>query len=205
MVSLRIVLLIIIPSLAFSQAHIYRSMQVGKTSALATGSGNNLTISSGTATFASPLPDTIGIGDAVQYDDDSDGDIDANDSICFISGRTSSTSLTVKNAAGTNPTDVTNDQDWSIFRSYTGLANAESGTENTGIDADLRAFDAGNVNLVSGNLVWHFALYRGQVNEALTIDGWTTGSSNYMRWFTPYLSTQVGTSQRHSGVLNRRA
>src|SRR5262245_63896515 len=118
-----------------AQTSIYRSVQ-NKTSAIQAGSGINLTISSGTATFASAMPDSIGVGDAIQYDDDSDGDIDANDSICFIHGRTSSTVFMVKNAAGSNPTDVTNDQDWSIFRAYLNITNCENRTENTGIDSD---------------------------------------------------------------------
>lgn len=185
----------------FSQTVIFRSVQPVITSALATGSGNNLTISSGAATFANALPDTVGVGDAVQYDDDNDGDIDANDSICFIHARTSSTVFTVKNAAGANPTDTAAaDQDWSIFRAFTTLANWENGDENTGIDVDLRAFDAGTRNIVTNNEQWNIACYRGRDTVQLIQSGWTTGATNFVKIYTPYLSTEVGTSQRHAGI-----
>ena len=59
-----------------------------------------MTISGSTATFDEPLPNRIGVGDAIQYDDDGDGDIDSSDSIVFIHGRTSATEYTVQSLHG---------------------------------------------------------------------------------------------------------
>lgn len=202
-------ILLLLPFFASAQTQIYRSVQAGKTSALATGTSNAMTISSGTATFNSAIPDTIGVGDAIQYDDDGDGDIDANDSICFIHGRTSSTVYTVKNAAGSNPADVVGDQDWSIFRAYTSWQLAENGTENTGIDADLINFDTHttgrDISAATGtNEVWRFAMYRGEesVSASTDLDGWVTGANNFLIFYSPILPSEVGVSQRHSGSLS---
>ena len=185
---------------------IFRSVGVGATAPLATTTqGGNLTISGSTATFGNAPGDTIGVGDAIQYDDDNDGDIDSNDSIVFIHERLTSTTYTVKTSTGGVPTAVTNDQDWSIFRAYTSLANAESGTENTGIDSDLRSFDAGNRDIAANSEQWNFACYAGVGNLAdgssgeVAINGWTTSPTNYIRIYTPYLTSEVGTSQRHNG------
>jgi len=61
---------------------LYRS--VGATiTALASGAGNGLVISGSTALFDSSLPDNVGVGDAIQYDSDNNGSIDA---IAFIHG-----------------------------------------------------------------------------------------------------------------------
>lgn len=200
-----LIILFFLPSLLFGQTVIYRSIQINKTSALATGAGNNLTISGSTATFASALPDSIGVGDVIQYDADANGTVD---NLAFIHGRTSSTVYTVKDSLGatTNLNAVTNDQDWSIFRSYINLNFNESGTENTGVADALENFDTGNRNIVTANEQWHFACYRGLLGGGAQFDAWTTGTAtsnpnNYVRMYAPYLSSEVGTSQRHAGVF----
>ena len=73
---------------------IYRSVGPSATTAITTGSSNEMTITGTTATFQSSLPTNVGVGDAIQYDDDSDGDIDSDDSIVFISGRITERILT---------------------------------------------------------------------------------------------------------------
>lgn len=181
----------------FAQTQIYRSTQYGKTSALKTGAGINLTISGTTATFASAMPDTVGVGDAIQYDAVGLGAIT---NICFISARTSSTVYTVQDAAGGAPTACTNDQDWSIFRAYTSWANVESGTENTGINVTVRNFDAGNENLSSANENWNVACYRGYDTDALDINGWTFNTNNRLTFYSPTSLSEVGLTQRHAGV-----
>jgi hypothetical protein len=191
---------------------IYRSVGPSNTTALATGAGNNMTISGGVATFATALANNIGVGDAIQYDDDNDSDIDANDTIMFIHGRTSSTQYTVRLVNGNIPADMgTADQNWSIFRAYTSLANAETGIENTGIDADLRDFDtwqvAGGRNLVANNEQWNIALYASSSADTSVVDinGWTTGANQYLKVYTPVASSEVGVSQRHVGVWDNSA
>ena len=181
---------------------IYRSVGPSNTTALATGQGNDLTISGSTATFDESLPNRIGVGDAIQYDDDGDGDIDSNDSIVFIHGRTSSIEYTVKTSTGGTPTAVTNDNDWSIFRAYTALALAETGTENTGIDADLVDFDtftAGR-DLIANGEQWNIACYGDSPDSTYSrIDDWTTSDENYLKIYTPVYKSEVGESQRHQG------
>ena len=86
---------------------LYRSVGNSAT-ALASGSGNALTILGSTATFGSVLSDSIGVGDAIQYDSDGNDTIDA---IAFIHGRTDSQTYTVKDKDGATPTAVTGDNE----------------------------------------------------------------------------------------------
>lgn len=189
------------PSSAFATTAIYRSASPAATSALAVGTSNSLTISGSTATFASALPSNVGVGDALQYDSDGNGSID---SIAFIHGRTSSTVYTVKSASGATPTAVSGDNDWSLFRAYTSLGNAESGTENASIDSAVQNFDtfSGGNNLVTGDLQWNILLYANGTtgDSSLTIDGWTASATQYLNIYTPTSTAEVGTSQRHAGV-----
>lgn len=189
------------PPEPYATSVIYRSVGPSNVSAL-TSSGT-LTISGTTATFGGAVPNTVGVGDVIQYDDDNDGDIDANDSVCFISARTSSTVFEVRAHDGGYPTQPTaTDTDWSIFRAYTSLANAETGTENTGIDADLRNFDtwSGGRDLVANGEQWNIACYADDTDSAIVaIDGWVTSENNFLKVFAPNLQSQVGISQRHAG------
>lgn len=188
-------LFILFPVFLFGQTPIFRSVQPGVTSALS-ATGGTLTISGSTATFSLAQPDSIGVGDAIQYDSDDNGSIDA---ICFIHGRTSGTEYTVKNAAGAAPTAVSGDEDWDIFRAYTSIASVEDGTENTGIDAAVRAFDGSARNLDSNAEIFNLAVYAGTEGNDTTIDwdSWDTSATEYINFFAPYLASQVGTSQRH--------
>ena len=180
---------------------LFRSVGITAT-ALASGAANALTISGSTATFASALPNNIGVGDAIQYDSDANNSIDA---IAFIHGRRSSTEFVVKNAAGNTPTAVAGDNDWGLYRAYTKLANWESQTENTNINATVRNFDT-STDLVSGNTVMMVACYAdGEDIGSVFINGWTTDPDNYIRIFTPVFFTEVGTSQRHNGVWSTSA
>jgi hypothetical protein len=178
---------------------IYRSVGPGNNMSLATGSGNPLGISGSNAAFASPLPDDIGVGDAIQYDTNSDSSIDA---IAFIHQRVSSTEYVVKNAAGDQPQAVGSDTDWAIFRAYTSLYNAERGTENFGLDPAVRSFEtwADGRDLVSSGETWNIACYADGVDtDGVYVGGWNTGPNNYIRIFTPTTPDEVGTSQRHPG------
>ncbi|MFC1510716.1 DUF2341 domain-containing protein, partial [Candidatus Omnitrophota bacterium] len=187
-----------------SVATIYRSVGFGNTGAIAAGGGgNDLTISGTTATFSVAIGNSIGVGDVIQYDKDNGGSVD---SICFISGRTSSTSYTVQNVAGTTPTATsTDDQDWAIFRAYTSLALAEAGTENTGLDDDLQTFESWSagkdISASTGtNEQWNIACYADAADTtAVNIDGWTTETDTYLKIYTPTSTSEVGTTQRHDG------
>ena len=85
---------------------IYRSVGPGSTDALEEGTDNPMTIVGDTATFSSALANNIGVGDAIQYDDDVDGDIDSDDSIVFIDLRISNYEFRVKKAYGSLPVEV---------------------------------------------------------------------------------------------------
>ncbi|MFA4873676.1 MAG: hypothetical protein WC659_07170, partial [Patescibacteria group bacterium] len=181
---------------------IYRSIAPGSSAALTTGATNALTISSSTslATFATALADNIGVGDVIIYNTGGTATGTA-----FIHGRSSSTVYTVKTASGTAPTAVSADTSWSIYRAYTTLANAEAGTENTGIvNTAIRNFDAwsGGADLVASNTQWNIAAYANGATAdtaAVTISGWTTGQQNFIKIYTPTATSEVGTSQRHQG------
>ncbi len=200
------------PTKAYGATEIFRSVGPSATAALAAGTSNALTISGSTATFVSNLPANIGVGDVIQYDSDGNSSIDA---IAFIHGRTSAKVYTVYKADGlTNPTAVAGDNDWSIFRAYTSLANAESGIENTSINSSVANFDdwtaggdattddAGK-NLVTADQQWNIACYANGTTADIvktTINDWTTGATQYIRIFTPTSQNQVGVTQRHTGV-----
>ncbi len=185
----------LICSIAHAQTQIYRSLQVNKTAAIATNALGSLTISGSTATFSAAMPDSMGVGDAIVYN--------ATLSICFIHGRTSSTVYTVKSASGGTPTAIVTDVGWNAYRAYTALSSWESRTENTGIPVGVRDFDSGTTrNLVSNNEVWNVACYRSSNDEATVSTGasdWVTDATRYVRWYTPYAATEVGTTQRHTG------
>jgi len=163
-----------------------------------TSTSNGLTISGSTATFDSGLSNNIGMGDVIQYDSDNNGTID---SLAFVHGRTSSTQYTVKNKDGGTPTATqAKDNDWAIYRAYTSLANWQSQTENPNITEPVENDVNPSINLVTANTIMNVACYGdGQDSTAVTIDGWTTGANNYINVYTPYLPSEVGTSQRHNG------
>ena len=159
------------------------------------------------ASFTAGLPDNVGVGDAIEYDCDGDnegiGNLDASDCVIFISGRTDSQTYAVQDAAGNVPADLAvADNDWQIFRAYTSLSDAESGTVNSSIDADLQSqVTGGDHNLVVNNEQWNIALYAdGDDTTGVKVAGWTTSATNYLKIYTPYLPTEVGVSQRHDGT-----
>jgi len=188
---------------------IYRSVGPGNTSPLATGTSNTMVIASDWAIFSSALPDNVGVGDAIQYDSDDDGVVD---SIAFISERITSTYYRVQNYLGFTPTQTaTGDTDWAIYRAYTSLYNAERGNENDSINDTVENFDdwttggskdadEGGRDLTIDDVQWNIACYGdGADTTTVTIFGWTTSAQNYLKIYTPYLESEVGTSQRHSG------
>jgi hypothetical protein len=186
---------------------IYRSLAPSATGALDTGSAdaNNLSISGTTMTVVNATPDNIGVGDVVQYDSDGNDSIDA---IAFITGRTSSTIYSVQDRTGASPVPTSSaDQNWSIFRAHTSLSNAEAGTENSGVADNLEHFDvdrsiSGGKDIYASNQQYNLAAYGngGTADTAQAwINGWTTYPTNYIKAYTPILSSEVGVSQRHQG------
>jgi hypothetical protein len=179
----------------------YRSMGFGNTSPVDEGNAGHLvTITGTTATFNNPVELNVGLGDAIQYDsDDGDAVIDA---IVFIHRRIDSSTFEVRTATGASASAITtSNQYWGIYRAYTSLTNADGGSENTGIDAAVRIFDAGNRDISTNDEIWHFACYNDAVNtETLYWNSWITDDLHYIRFFAPVSSSEVGVTQRHNGT-----
>ena len=184
---------------------IYRSNGTSNTSALDTGNATDtLTISGSTATFATTVPDNVGVGDVLVYDTDASDTITSADAIVFIHARTDSQNYIVKDANGSAPDTTTSANDtWEIYRAYTSLANAEAGTINTALSTYGFSFTGGNLDLVARGEQLNFACYADATDTTgAAVDGWTTGEQNYLKIYTPKEATEVGTSQRHAGVWN---
>ena len=187
---------------AQAATQIFRSVGPGATASLATDNSHayTVTVSSGTATFSSALSNNIGVGDAVIIDTGgTDQAIDSADTLLFIHSRTSSTSYTLRTHTGATPSDIPINDTWAIYRAYTSLYNAEAGTPNTSIPI---TFNGGNRDLVANGEQWNIACYANDTTAdttAVTVDGWNTGTNNFIRIFTPVSATEVGTSQRHDG------
>jgi hypothetical protein len=181
-----------------AEAGIFRSVGPANASALATGSGNRLVIRGSRATFAAPIPDRIGVGDALQYDTDDDGIVDA---LAFVHGRVSATELVVASATGGAPVPTTAaDEEWSMYRAYLSLRAASNGNRNGAIAIDFDGW-ANPPDLVALGKSWHIACY-GDGPDTLTaaFRDWGTSETTYLRIFTPTEASEVGTSQRHAGV-----
>lgn len=189
-----------------SATNIYRSIKPsagGAGAALATGAGNNLRVSNDTCYFASALPNDVGVGMVLQYDGNNDAAITTSDTLAFFKKRVSSTVFLGQTRLGGRPMPTAAaDQDWSIFAGYTSMGLMNSLSENTNIDADLRNFDTAVTNLKTANKIWNIACYAGidSGGASITIDDWTTARTDYFRIYTPYLTTEAGTSQRHNRV-----
>ena len=185
---------------------VFRSVGPGAVAPLATGENNALTIAHGSASFTASLPDSVGVGDAIVYS--TDGSLDP-DHIAFISVRTSNREFGVqaRDGSGASETRVP-DTLWSIFRAYTSLADAVTGGANQGLPVTLADFDVwpnGN-DLVAANQTWNIACYADSLDvldgSAVIIRGWNTGPTNYLRIFTPSLTTEAGADQRHHGAYD---
>lgn len=179
---------------------VYRSIGA-TTAAIVSGAGNNMTINSSCqVSFASALPNRVGVGDVIQYDSDSNASVD---SILFISYRNSSTSYRVQMADGScsSVNVVTNIQSWSIFRAYSNTYDIETADENSGIDGNVRNFDtSGTFDLHTNNQIRYLAFYADAtfVNQAYR-PNYVTDDGNFVYAFAPKETYHVGVSQRHQG------
>lgn len=183
-------------------AQIYRSIGIGSTTALETrtSSGTNETIiADSIITFDSNVALNIGIGDAIVVDHDTP--IGFED-IFFIRKRIAANQFLLNDKDGEElSSDFSTITDWQIFRAYSSLTDSNEQTENTGIPVEVRDFDTSR-DAVSDNRAWHFAFYADAAWNLTTrhnIGTWNLSGDNYLRYFVPFLSTEVGTTQRHQG------
>ncbi|MCX5698017.1 MAG: filamentous hemagglutinin N-terminal domain-containing protein, partial [Candidatus Omnitrophica bacterium] len=172
---------------------LYRS--VGTNSADLNTSPRTVTISGTTATFNGAMPDNVGVGDVLQYV------ISSTYYLAFITGRTSSTVYTVNNSSGGTPQAASAGQVVNVYRAYNSLANWQSQTVNTTIDSSVISSVNPSKGLVTAGTVMMVPCYADGLDTAsVTITGWTTSATNYIQIYTPYQTSEVGASQRHSGV-----
>lgn len=183
-------------------AQIYRSIGIGSTTALETrtSSGTNeAIIADSIITFDSNVALNIGIGDAIVVDHDTP--IGFED-IFFIRKRIAANQFLLNDKDGEElSSDFSTITDWQIFRAYSSLTDSNEQTENTGIPVEVRDFDTSR-DAVSDNRAWHFAFYADAAWNLTTrhnIGTWNLSGDNYLRYFVPFLSTEVGTTQRHQG------
>ena len=145
-----------------------------------------MTISSGVATFSVAQTATnMGVGDKVTYN---------TTSIAYISEKVSSTTWKLITATGGTPGDVSGQTVNSIAHPFASLSAAEAGADD--------ASYLNTPNLVTGNYQLNIPCYydTGADTTAVTINGWITGSANYIKVYTPNNTTnEVNLSQRHDG------
>ena len=183
-------------------AQIYRSIGPGNTSALAERSNgmitNEASIEDSTITFESALPDNVGIGDVIVCGLDTTVGLD---DVFFIRKRISSNQFVLNDKDGAElTTDYPTLYDWEIYRAYTNVPDTDTLTENTGIPAGLSDFDT-SLEAVSDNKAWHFAFYADApyTSPKHDLGDWDIAGDNFLRYYVPFLPTEVGVSQRHSG------
>jgi hypothetical protein len=184
---------------AGSTANLYRSVGTDG-SELIDDADCTVGISGSTATFNSDaacvMPDNIGVGDVLVYNNGSN-------QLAFIHGRTSAKVFTVKDKDGGTPATATAGTSVGVYRAYTLLSNWESQTQNTNITEPSPGDVNPSMDLVTANTIMMVACYNDNdtaMDDELDIAGWTTGASNYIRIFTPTDTSEVGTSQRHTGA-----
>ena len=139
------------------------------------------------------MPANVGVGDVLQYQ------VAATYYLAFISGRTSDTVYTVQSSTGATPQAAAASTAVNVYRAYTSLSNWQAQNENDTINDTVENFDTSR-DLVTANVVMNVACYGdGADTTAVTVSGWTTAATNYIRIFTPVRPAEVGTSQRHPG------
>jgi hypothetical protein len=156
-------------------------------------------ISGSTATFSGDMPDNVGVGDVLTYNNGSA-------QIAFIHGRTSATVFTVKDKDGSTPAAAAAGTSVGVYRAYTSLNNWDSQIENTAINEPAEDDVNPSTDLVTANTVMMVACYGDDEDTTpVYINSWTTGPDNYIKIYTPVSSSEVGTSQRHDGAWDTAA
>ncbi|EKD28113.1 MAG: hypothetical protein ACD_79C00424G0001, partial [uncultured bacterium] len=135
------------------------------------------------------MPDNIGVGDKLTY----------GGNIAYIYQRVSPTQYYIQSATGGLATNTAAGTACTVLRAY----NSVNSALEVGV-ADGSHLNTNN--LVTGNIQLNLACYADGIDTA-RLNTWyfTTGINSYIRVFTPYLLSEVGISQRHSGVWTTNA
>ena len=144
--------------------------------------------STGVLTLNSAAANNIGVGDEIREG--------ANR--YYITGRNSSTEFTIQNSAANGGTPGDTNITFAstaitIFRAFNSLTTAVAGSsDGTHLNTS---------NLVTGNYQLNWTCYNdGPLDDTVTINGYTTGPTNYIHIYTPTDTNEVGISQRHDGT-----
>lgn len=151
-----------------------------------------VTIASGVATFSVAQTATnMGVGDKITYN---------TSDVAYITGKTSTTVWTVETVTGGVPADVSSAETVnSITHAFSSLEGAVDASTSTG------AFDSSHLNtkdLVTNNYQLNLPCYydTGADTTHVSLQGWTTGVSEYIKIYTPTsTTTEVNQSQRATG------
>jgi len=144
-----------------------------------------VTIASGVATFSAAQTGNIGVGDRVTYN---------TTDIAYIASKTSTSVWNLVTKTGAIPADITDSTVVSIKHEYTSLSAAVTGS----VDAN----HLNTTDLVTGNYQLNFPCYYDSAADttAVTVSGYTTGVSNFIKIYTPNnTTTEANNSQRHQG------
>jgi hypothetical protein len=146
-------------------------------------------ITNGIATFSEAQPNNIGVGDEINY---------GSSTVAYISGRSSSTTYPVITAVGATPSNVTGATVNSIKRAFGSLTAANSGSADA---SHLNIAGPPPYSLVAANVQLNWPCYNdATMDDRPAVNNWTTGPASYIRIYVPYLATEVGARQRHTGV-----
>jgi len=181
-------LFFVAPKMAQAATPVYYS--VGQnTSDHKTGSPT-VTISGGVATFSVPqTARNLGVGDKITY-----GTV----GIAYISGKITTDKWNVVTALGGSVTATTTAPVNSIAHAFVSLYAATG----TGAGSSADSSHLNTANLTTTGYVLNIPCYydTGPDTTAITISGWITATSTYIRIYTPTnTSTETNQSQRHNG------
>ncbi len=148
------------------------------------------------ATFASPLPDRVGIGDVVVFGSSN------TLALGFVRARVSATKLRLVDRDGADlvlerPPGTAA----AIYRAYDEMGRLETLVENPALPDEVRDFERDR-DLVGRDAALAVACYAdGIVTNTVTLSGWNTSPDHYLRIYTPVGPAEVGVSQRHDGTF----
>ena len=115
--------------------------------------------------------------------------------------RTSSTVYTVTTATGATPADIGATAVTDIERTFNNIIRCQKSMSD-----DASYLNNSDLTTSGADVVLHWALYNDGVFDGadgsgapLLINGYTTDSTHYIRMFVPTGTSEVGTSQRHTG------
>jgi len=148
------------------------------------------------AVFSGGLADNIGVGDVIEHG--------LPLTLAFVTGRVSSSTYYVQSATGSPPI-ATSSQAASVFRAHRLLNDWENqivSKVNQSIDASLQSEVLVSQDLVASNTAMFVPCYAttSPDDSWTVVNGWTTGTTTYIKIYTPKDISEVGVGQRHNGV-----